>query len=103
MHPWSWWAWALGVAAAVSMTTSPLLLTLVALAVTAVVLLRRTDAPWARSIGAYFALAGMIIIIRLFFQVVVGAGTGSTTLFTLPEIELPDWAAGIRLGGQVNA
>ena len=103
MHPWSWWAWALGVAAAVSMTTSPLLLALVALAVTAVVLLRRTNAPWARSIGAYFALAGIIIGIRLFFQVLVGAGTGSTTLFTLPEIQLPEWAAGIRLGGPVNA
>lgn len=103
MHPWSWWAWALGVAAAVSLTTSPLLLALVTLAVTAVVLLRRTDAPWARSIGAYFALAGIIIVIRLFFQVLVGAGTGSTTLFTLPEIRLPEWAVGIRLGGPVNA
>ncbi len=103
MHPWSWWAWALGVAAAVSLTTSPLLLALVALAVTAVVLLRRGDAPWARSIGAYFVLAGMIIAIRLFFQVLVGAGMGSTTIITLPEVELPDWAAGIRLGGPVNA
>ena len=103
MHPWAWWAWALGVAAAVSLTTSPLLLALVALAVTAVVLLKRTDSPWARSIGAYFALAGIIILIRLFFQVLVGAGLGSTVLFTLPELVLPDWAAGIRLGGPVVA
>lgn len=103
MHPWSWWAWALGVAAAVSLTTNPLLVALVGLAVTAVVLLRRTDAPWARSIAAYFALAGIIIVIRLFFQVVVGAGLGTTTVFTLPEVRLPDWAAGIRLGGPVNA
>ena len=72
-------------------------------AVTAVVLLRRTDAPWARSIGAYFVLAGFVIFVRLFFQVLVGAGLGSTTLFTLPELQLPDWAAGIRLGGPVNA
>ncbi|MDO5535440.1 MAG: CbiQ family ECF transporter T component [Propionibacteriaceae bacterium] len=103
MHPWSWWAWALGVAAAVSLTTNPLLLALVALAVTAVVLLRRTDAPWARSLGAYFVLAGVIIAIRLFFQVLVGAGFGTTVLFTLPEVELPEWAAGIRLGGAVTA
>ena len=103
MHPWAWWAWALGVAAAVSLTTSPLLLALVALAVTAVVLVKRTDSPWARSLGAYFVLAGVIIGIRLFFQVLVGAGLGSTVLVTLPEVVLPDWAAGIRLGGPVMA
>lgn len=103
MHPWAWWAWALSVAAAVSLTTSPLLLTLTALSVTAVVLLRRTDAPWARSIGAYFALAGFVIAVRLFFQVLVGASMGTTTLFTLPELVLPAWAAGIRLGGPVSA
>ena len=103
MHPWAWWAWALGVAAAVSLTTSPLLLALVALGVCAVVLLRRSDSPWARSIGAYFALAGIIIGLRLFFQVLVGSGMGSTVLFTLPELALPDWAAGIRLGGPVMA
>lgn len=103
LHPWAWWAWALGVAAAVSLTTNPLLLALVALAVTTVVLLRRSDAPWARSIGVYFALAGFIIVVRLFFQVLVGAGTGTTTLFTLPQLRLPEWAAGIRLGGRVNA
>ena len=103
VHPWAWWAWALGTAAAVSMTTNPLLLTLIALCVLTVIVLRRTDAPWARSIVAYLALAGIVIVIRMSFQIVVGAGLGSTVLFTLPEIALPDWAAGIRLGGPVMA
>ncbi|MFT3875564.1 MAG: CbiQ family ECF transporter T component [Propioniciclava sp.] len=103
MHPWAWWAWALGVATATSMTTNPLLNVLVALAVVAVILLRRTDAPWARSVSAYFILAGIIIGIRLFFQVLLGGGLGSTVILTLPEIKLPAWAAGIRLGGQVTA
>lgn len=103
VHPWAWWAWALGVATAVTLTTNPLLLALVALGVTAVVVLRRSDAPWARSVGAYFVLAGAVIGIRLFFQALVGGGLGSTVLVTLPEIALPDWAAGIRLGGPVTA
>lgn len=103
MHPWAWWAWALGVAAAASLTRSPLLLAFIAWAITAVVLTRRTDAPWARSLGAYFVLAGVIIAIRLFFQVLVGAGVGSTVVLRLPEIALPEWAAGIRLGGGVTA
>ena len=101
-HPWAWWGWALGVAAAVSLTTNPFLLGFLALAVTAVVLLRRTDDPWARSVGAYFVLAGVILAIRLVFQVLVGGTTGSTVVFRLPEVPLPDWAAGIRLGGDVT-
>nr|WP_261795211.1 CbiQ family ECF transporter T component [Nigerium massiliense] len=93
----------MGVATAASLTTNPLLLALLTLGVVAVVLLRRTDAPWARSLGVYFALAGFILAIRLFFQVIMGAGIGQTVLFRLPELHLPAWAAGIRLGGAVTA
>jgi len=103
VHPWAWWAWALGLASAVSFTTNPLLIALLCLGLTAVVLTRRTDDPWARSIGAYFALAGMVLVVRLVFQVLVGAGVGSTVLFRLPEVGLPGWAAGIRVGGPVTA
>lgn len=102
-HPWAWWAWAIGVAAAVSLTTNPLLVALVTLAVTGVVLLRRTDAPWARSLGAYFVLAAFIVVVRVTFQFFVGASLGGTVILQLPEIQLPDWAAGIRLGGGVTA
>ncbi|MFV0406855.1 MAG: energy-coupling factor transporter transmembrane component T [Propioniciclava sp.] len=102
-HPWAWWGWAVGMAGSVSLTTNPLLLALVALAVAAVVVFRRGDAPWARSIGAYVAVAGVIIGIRMVFQIILGAGTGSTVWFTLPELTLPDWAAGVRLGGPVTA
>ena len=103
VHPWAWWGWALAVATAASLTTNPLLLALLTLGVVAVALLRRTDDPWARSIGVYFAFAGIILAIRLAFQIVLGAGTGGTILMRLPELRLPEWAAGIRLGGPVSA
>lgn len=103
VHPWAWWGWAIGVAAAASLTTNPLLLVLLGLGVTAVMLLRRTDDPWARSVGVYFALAGFVLVVRLVFQVVMGAGTGPTVVLRLPEVHLPAWAAGVRLGGAVTA
>ncbi len=103
VHPWAWWGWALGIAGASSLATNPLLNAWVAFAVTAVLLARRTDDPWARSVGAYFVLAGLVLVIRLFFQAIAGAGLGSTMLFTLPQVALPEWAAGIRLGGPVTA
>lgn len=103
LHPLAWWGWAIGVGLAVSFTTNPLPLSLIAAAVVAVVLLRRSAAPWARSVKAYLLLSLMVIGIRVFFQILIGASGGDTVLFTLPEIPLPDWAAGIRLGGEVTA
>lgn len=103
LHPWAWWCWAIGIGLAVSGTTNPLLLALVATAMVVVVLLRRTAAGWARSVRAYLMLALVVIGIRVFFQILIGGGWGETVLFTLPELTLPQWAAGIRLGGPVTA
>lgn len=103
IHPWAWWAWAIGIGLAVNGTTNPLLLALIAGAMLAVVLQRRADAPWARSVRAYLLLGLFVIGMRVFFQILLGGGQGSTVLFALPEIPLPDWAAGIRLGGAVTA
>ncbi|MDQ7992242.1 MAG: CbiQ family ECF transporter T component [Propionicimonas sp.] len=103
MHPWAWWAWAIGLAIAASATTNPLLLALLAVALVSVVLLRRGHAPWASSLSAYLWLAGFVLVMRLGFQIVMGISFGTVVLFTLPELPLPDWAAGIRLGGPVMA
>jgi energy-coupling factor transport system permease protein len=103
LHPWAWWCWAIGIGIAVSATTNPLLLALIATAVVVVVMLRRSKAPWARSVRAYLLLSLFVIGMRVFFQVLIGTGSGDTVLFALPEILLPEWVAGIRLGGPVTA
>lgn len=51
---------------------------------------------------SYFILAGVVVVIRLIFQILVGGGSGATILFSLPELPLPQWAAGIRIGGPVT-
>jgi len=103
LHPLAWWGWAIGIGIAVSGTTNPLLLALVALAMVVVVLARRSAAPWARSVRAYLVLAAFVIASRMFFQILIGAQAGEIVLFALPELPLPAWAAGIRLGGPVTA
>lgn len=102
MHPWAWWGWALCASAAVSLTTNPLVILLIAVAMIAVVLQRRSDAPWARSLKVYLVLAGIIVVMRLFFQITIGGMRTGTVMFTLPSIQLPAWAAGITLGGPVT-
>ena len=103
IHPGAWWLWALGLAAVAGRTTNPLLLGLVAAVAGYVVMRCRTTAPWASAYGMFLKLGLIVIGIRVLFHVLLGGVTGPTVLITLPEIPLPDWAQGIRLGGPVSA
>lgn len=103
LHPGAWWIWALGLAAAASRTTNPLLLCLILAVVALVVAARKPATPWARSFGAFLKLGLVVIAVRVAFQVIFGAATGLTVLFTLPSIALPEWMAGVRIGGDVTA
>ena len=102
LHPVAWWVWALGLATAASFTLNPLVLLLVIGVAAAGVALRRTDQPWAASFRLYVALGCWIIVVRVLFRIVFGGGDGPTVLFRLPEVPLPDVAAGIRLLGPVT-
>jgi energy-coupling factor transport system permease protein len=102
LHPGAWWLWALGLATAASRTTNPLLLLLIAAVVGYVVAARRTDAPWARGFKVYVYLGLVVIGVRVLFRVLLDGQHGEHILFTLPEIPLPEAAAGIRLGGPVS-
>lgn len=102
LHPFSWWAWALALAAAASMTTNPLLLTGIIAVASVVTLGKRGDTPWAKSFSLYLWLALFIVVLRMVFRILFGGGDGPTILFTLPEVPLPSWVAGIRLLGPVS-
>ncbi|MDQ1626716.1 MAG: energy-coupling factor transport system permease protein [Actinomycetota bacterium] len=102
LHPGAWWLWAIGLATAASRTTNPLLLGLVVAVAGYVVAARRTDAPWARAYGFYLRMGLVVLAIRVVFAALFGAPTPGHVLLQLPEVALPDWAAGVRLGGDVT-
>ncbi|MFC9461747.1 energy-coupling factor transporter transmembrane component T [Streptomyces sp. NPDC056983] len=103
LHPGAWWLWALGLGTAASRTTNPLLLALLIGVAGYVVAARRTSAPWARSYGAFVKLGLAVIGIRLLFAVFLGSPIpGTHLLVTLPEVPLPAWAQGVRIGGRVT-
>ncbi|MGZ4599316.1 MAG: energy-coupling factor transporter transmembrane component T [Oryzihumus sp.] len=102
LHPVAWWVWGVGLAAAASRTTNPFLLLLIG-AVAAWVVLER------RELGASNAFAGFLVIglvavgLRVLMAALLGGGvTGRVVLFRLPEVPLPAWTAGVRLGGAVT-
>ena len=104
LHPAAWWLWAIGLAVAASRTRNPVLLILL-LAVTGfVVSARRSDAPWANSYAAFLRLGLVLIGVRVVLQALLSTRSqGSHVLFILPEVPLPDWASGVKLGGEVTA
>lgn len=104
LHPLAWWAWAIGLAVAVSRTTNPLLLILVLAVLGFVVVNRRTDAPWARAFKYYLGVALVVITIRVVFRAVFGGGVTPEDhiLFRLPQVPLPGWAKGVQVGGPVS-
>ena len=101
-HPWAWWGWAIGAAAVSTLTTNPLLLALVITAVLLVTLTRRSDAPWARSVGAFLVLGLAVIGFRVLLMVLLGGARTGIVVLTLPELHLPAWMSGIRIGGPVT-
>ncbi|WP_307811672.1 energy-coupling factor transporter transmembrane protein EcfT [Streptomyces sp. AV19] len=104
LHAGAWWLWALGLAAAASRTTNPLLLALLVAVAGYVVAVRRTATPWSRSYTAFLKLGLAVIAMRLVFAVLLGSPIpGTHTLLALPEVPLPHWAQGVRIGGRVTA
>ncbi|WP_318203792.1 energy-coupling factor transporter transmembrane component T [Streptomyces sp. SCL15-4] len=104
LHPGAWWLWAISLGVAATRTTNPLLLALLLAASGYVVATHRSSAPWARSYTAFVRLALAVVLVRVLFAVALGSPIpGTHTLLTLPEVPLPHWAQGIRLGGRVTA
>lgn len=89
-------------ATAATRMTNPLLIGLIVVVAAIVVSARRSDAPWAKGFGAYLVLGLVVIAIRLVFRMLLDGQHGDHVLFTLPELSLPDAAAGIRIGGPVS-
>ncbi|MFI6434180.1 energy-coupling factor transporter transmembrane component T [Streptomyces sp. NPDC050759] len=104
LHPGAWWLWSLSLGIAATRTTNPLLLALLITTSAYVVATCRRPTPWSRSYAAFVKLALAVLLVRLLFAITLGSPVpGTHVLVTLPELPLPDWAQGIRLGGRVTA
>lgn len=102
VHPVAWWLWGLALAIVAMRTTNPLVLALVLGVAGWVVASRRTDAPWARSFALALRLGAFIVVLRVVLAMVFGLRAPGTVLFTLPSAELPEWMAGVNVGGPVS-
>jgi energy-coupling factor transporter transmembrane protein EcfT len=83
---------------------SSVLLALITVGVVAIVVLTKSeDAPWSKSFQWSLKIGLWVIAIRTLTGILIGVPSAGRTLFTIPQIPLPTWMPGIRIGGVVTA
>jgi energy-coupling factor transport system permease protein len=102
LHPVAWWLWAAGLAICAMRTNNPFLLALIGVVACVVVSARRSSAPWSRSIAFFLRLGVLVIAIRIVIEILFGQRLPGHVLFTVPQVPLPSWAAGVSIGGPVT-
>ena len=101
-HSFAWWGWASILGITIFLFDDSLYAASIVVASTLVVQRFKREHPWSRSFSMAMRFIAVIVAIRLFIAVVIGVPIPGTTLITLPTIVLPEWIAGIRIGGPVT-
>lgn len=102
LHPVAWWVWGVGLATAAAHTTNPWLLLLI-VAVAGWVVMERREVGALDSFRPFLLIGLFAIALRVVLTIVLGNGVpGQVVLVYLPQVRLPSWFAGLRLGGTVT-
>lgn len=101
LHPGAWWAWSLALAMAATRTTNPIVLLLL-VAVAAFTVSARRSPHSSRSFALFLRLGVVVLVVRVVFDIVFGAEPTGDVLVRVPTVPLPDWAAGLHLGGNIT-
>lgn len=83
-------------------TQSNLFILLLILVFIFVVRRRRNTENWSNPFKLTLQLALVAMVIRLIFAVLIGTPLPGEILISLPKLQLPEWLAGIRVGGDVT-
>ena len=102
MNSLSWWLWSIFLAAAAIRSQNILFGLLLIFLLTFVVSKYKNANNWGNPFKLTLQLALAATLIRLFFAVLIGTPLPGKILFSIPQLELPNWLAGIRVGGDVT-
>jgi energy-coupling factor transporter transmembrane protein EcfT len=105
-HPLTWWCGAIAIAIAVSVAHNTAFNLAVVGGMCFIVYRVNRNAidqsPWSRGLWFALKIAAIIIVIRTFIGIAIGVPIPGNTLFELPIVDLPEWMAGIRIGGAIT-
>jgi len=105
-HPLTWWLGAIATAVAVSLAHHTAFNLAVVGGMCLIVYRVNRNAtdltPWSGGLWFALKIAAIIIVIRTMIGIAIGVPIPGNTLFELPILYLPDWMAGIRIGGAIT-
>jgi|SRR5450631_312341 len=101
LHPGAWWTWSLALGGAATRTTNPLILVLL-VAVAGFVVHARRSPESSRTFWFFVRLGVVIVAARIVFDVMFGGQHTGFVVLNLPSVPLPNWAAGLHLGGAIT-
>jgi energy-coupling factor transport system permease protein len=102
MNSISWWLWSITLAITSIRTQNNIFIFALILLFIVVVHQRRNTENWANPFKLTLQLALVAMVIRMIFAVLIGTPLPGEILFSLPQLQLPEWLAGIRIGGDVT-
>lgn len=102
-HPLMWWIWASALALIVLVANHKILSISAIIATLITVRLFPSDSYWYSTFRWAMRLALIAFTLRMLIGIVIGVPMPGNTLFKLPQITLPDFLVGIRLGGPVTS
>ena len=102
LHPLAWWAWGISLAIASSRAENFWLLGILILAALVVTFSRKSDDPWSAALTIGIKVALVALTFRMLIAIIFSVPGQGRVLFSIPRIRLPEWLAGIFLGGDVT-
>jgi energy-coupling factor transport system permease protein len=102
LHPLTWWLWSIALIVTVIRANNALYAALVIAGAALLVWRWAGDFPWSRSFWFSLRLGLFILVIRAIAGVLIGVPIPGTKIAELPILPLPDWMAGIRIGGVIT-
>jgi energy-coupling factor transport system permease protein len=102
MNSVSWWLWSITLAITSIRTQNNIFIFALILLFIVVVHQRRNSENWVNPFQLTLQLAFVAMLIRMIFAVLIGTPLPGDVWFSLPQLQLPEWMAGIRVGGDVT-
>lgn len=97
-----WLVWALSAAASAQLAPSPVYVALVIAVAALVVSVHGLDTPFARTFPTLLTVGIAFALLRTVLTVATTHGGPGPTIFTTPELSLPDALGGFTVGGPIE-
>lgn len=103
MNSITWWLWSVALAITSIRSQNNLYIFALIILFIVVVRQRKNVENLLNPFKLTLQLALIATVVRLIFAVLIGTPLPGKILFSLPQLQLPEWLAGVRVGGDVTS